>query len=493
MPSIIITGAGSGVGRATAHAFLNAGWQVGLMGRREAPLAETAGSHDALVLPCDVADEAATDAAFATAAAHWGRIDALFNNAGVSLGGAPIDELAVEDIRHLLDVNIMGAFIAARAAFGQMRRQDPQGGRIINNGSVSAYVPRWGSAPYTASKHGMIGLMRGLAEEYMGSGITFNALCPGYVDTPIVARNTQENPNEYEGVPVTATGLAHLADCQQLAELELVGARLDDAALGKLSLLTALRDLDLDEAKRCDLTAAGMRNLVALPHLQRLRICDCPHLDDDGLAVLARSRSLEHVILIDCPGITGRGIQRLLAAPQLHSLELDGIAIEGMVPQQGPTPALRKLRLKGTHGAIANLDRLDLREIKIEHTVLPDGTLRVLAASSVEQLHIHRCENASKQLPDLRRAKSLQRLLCTRPRERVDWSAALAAWQQIATLRELVLIQANVRDEDCAALFEATQLHKLDLRSTKTTAPLHAKLRTALPDCRILTRAPWAK
>ncbi|SMX51134.1 SDR family oxidoreductase [Actibacterium lipolyticum] len=177
MPSIIITGAGSGVGRATANAFIEAGWQVGLVGRREGPLAETAGDSDALCLPCDVTDEADVDAAFAKAANHWGRIDALFNNAGVSLGGAPIDELAVADIRNLLDVNVMGAFIAARAAFGQMRKQDPQGGRIINNGSVSAYVPRWGSAPYTASKHAITGLTRSLSLD----GRPFSIAC-GQID-----------------------------------------------------------------------------------------------------------------------------------------------------------------------------------------------------------------------------------------------------------------------------------------------------------------------
>jgi len=194
MPSIIITGAGSGVGRATAHAFLNAGWQVGLMGRREAPLAETAGDHDALVLPCDVTDEAATDAAFAKAMQHWGRVDALFNNAGVSLGGAPIDELAVEDIRHLLDVNIMGAFIAARAAFGQMRRQDPQGGRIINNGSVSAYVPRWGSAPYTASKHAITGLTRTLSLDGRPFDIACGQIDIGNALTEMAAKMTKGVP-----------------------------------------------------------------------------------------------------------------------------------------------------------------------------------------------------------------------------------------------------------------------------------------------------------
>jgi NAD(P)-dependent dehydrogenase (short-subunit alcohol dehydrogenase family) len=177
MPSIIITGAGSGIGRATAATFIDAGWQVGLIGRREAPLAETAGDSDALVLPCDVSNEAEVEAAFAKAAAHWGRIDALFNNAGVTLPGAPIDEIDVDAFRNLIDINVVGAFIAARAAFGQMRRQDPQGGRIINNGSISAYVPRWGSVPYTTSKHAVLGLTRTLSLD----GRPFNIAC-GQID-----------------------------------------------------------------------------------------------------------------------------------------------------------------------------------------------------------------------------------------------------------------------------------------------------------------------
>jgi NADP-dependent 3-hydroxy acid dehydrogenase YdfG len=177
MPSIIITGAGSGVGRATAQAFIAAGWDVGLVGRRSTHLTQTKGDSNALVLPCDVTDAAAVDAAFGKALAAWGRIDALFNNAGVSLKGAPIDELAVDDIRNLIDVNVMGAVIAARAAFGIMRKQDPQGGRIINNGSVSASVPRWGSAPYTLSKHAITGLTRTLSLD----GRAFNIAC-GQID-----------------------------------------------------------------------------------------------------------------------------------------------------------------------------------------------------------------------------------------------------------------------------------------------------------------------
>ncbi|MDW4498787.1 SDR family oxidoreductase [Sulfitobacter sp. D35] len=178
MKSILITGAGSGVGRATANAFLDAGWRVGLVGRREGPLQETAaGNEHALVLPCDVTDEAEVDAAFDKATGEWGHLDALFNNAGVSLGGAPIDEIDVGDWRKLIEINLTGSFIAARAAFRIMRHQDPQGGRIINNGSVSAYVPRWGSVAYTASKHAITGLTKTISLD----GRPFNIAC-GQID-----------------------------------------------------------------------------------------------------------------------------------------------------------------------------------------------------------------------------------------------------------------------------------------------------------------------
>ena len=176
--TILITGAGSGVGRATAQAFLDAGWHVGLVGRRADALEQTAnGQASAMVLPCDVTDEAQVDDAFGRAAAEWGRVDVLFNNAGVSLKGAPLDEIAVADWRNLIDINLNGAFIAARAAFGIMRHQDPQGGRIINNGSVSAHVPRWGSAAYTASKHAITGLTRTISLD----GRPFNIAC-GQID-----------------------------------------------------------------------------------------------------------------------------------------------------------------------------------------------------------------------------------------------------------------------------------------------------------------------
>lgn len=178
---ILITGAGAGIGRATARACLAKGWQVALMGRREANLRETlagvAGGEAALILPGDVGVSADVDRCFAQIAAAWGGLDVLFNNAGIMLPGKPIDEIAVEDWLALSQANITGMFLCARAAFGLMRHQNPQGGRIINNGSVSAHAPRPGSAPYTMSKHAVTGLTKTLALD----GRRFNIAC-GQID-----------------------------------------------------------------------------------------------------------------------------------------------------------------------------------------------------------------------------------------------------------------------------------------------------------------------
>ncbi|MBE2277586.1 MAG: SDR family oxidoreductase [Rhodobacteraceae bacterium] len=175
---ILITGAGQGIGRATARAFLAAGWQVALLGRREAPLVEAAaGAPEALILTGDVGDPAEVDAAFGRIAAAWGRLDVLFNNAGIALPGRPIDEIAVDDWLRLSQTNITGMFLCARAAFGMMRRQSPRGGRIINNGSISADRPRPGSAPYTMSKHAVTGLTKTLALD----GRAFDIAC-GQID-----------------------------------------------------------------------------------------------------------------------------------------------------------------------------------------------------------------------------------------------------------------------------------------------------------------------
>ena len=192
--TILITGAGSGIGRATAKTFLAAGWQVALMGRREAALRETAAGHDALILPCDVTDPAALDTAFAALKARFGRLDVLFNNAGISLPGAPIDEIAVDDWLRLSQTNITGMFLCARAAFGLMRHQTPQGGRIINNGSISAHAPRPGSAPYTMSKHAVTGLTRTLGLDGRRFDIACAQIDIGNALTDMAARFTQGVP-----------------------------------------------------------------------------------------------------------------------------------------------------------------------------------------------------------------------------------------------------------------------------------------------------------
>lgn len=184
---ILITGAGSGIGRATARTFIAAGWQVALMGRREAPLRETAGTHGALILTGDVGNPADVDAAYQVVEAAWGGLDVLFNNAGMSLTGAPIDEIAVEDWLALCHANITGMFLCARGAFGLMRRQSPQGGRIINNGSISAHVPRPGSAPYTMSKHAVTGLTRTLALDGRRFGIACGQIDIGNAATEMAS------------------------------------------------------------------------------------------------------------------------------------------------------------------------------------------------------------------------------------------------------------------------------------------------------------------
>lgn len=176
--TIIITGAARGIGKACAQHMLDNGWKVGIVGRTAETVAEMADSHEnALALPCDVTNEDEVDAAFDKAMAEWGRIDALFNNAGVALLGNTIDQVDVSAWRNLIDINVTGSFICARAAFARMKAQDPMGGRIINNGSISAHVPRWGSAPYTASKHAITGLTRSISLD----GRPFNIAC-GQID-----------------------------------------------------------------------------------------------------------------------------------------------------------------------------------------------------------------------------------------------------------------------------------------------------------------------
>lgn len=162
--TIIITGAGSGIGAATTKAFLDDGYNVGLNGRRAERLEATANGHkNALILPCDVGNPAAVEGAFAKAIAAWGRLDTLFNNAGIGSFSTTIDEIPVQVWLDVVSINLTGSFLCARAAFKIMREQSPQGGRIINNGSISAHAPRPGSTPYTSTKHAITGLTKSLS------------------------------------------------------------------------------------------------------------------------------------------------------------------------------------------------------------------------------------------------------------------------------------------------------------------------------------------
>ncbi|WP_323035539.1 SDR family oxidoreductase [Pararhodobacter sp.] len=188
MPVIVVTGASAGIGRATAQRFLAEGWQVALLARSEASLIALAEGQDrALAVPCDVTDAAQVDAAFAAITARFGRIDVLFNNAGKMLPGQLIDDLSVADWRAMVDVNLTGMFLCARAAFRQMRRQTPQGGRIINNGSVSAHVPRPGSVAYTSTKHAITGLTKTLGLDGRPFGIACGQIDIGNARTALAA------------------------------------------------------------------------------------------------------------------------------------------------------------------------------------------------------------------------------------------------------------------------------------------------------------------
>ena len=184
----LVTGAGSGIGRVTARTFLDAGWKVGLIGRREDALRETAGDSAALVLPCDVCDADAVDAAFDRCRAEWGRLDVLFNNAGANVPSISFEDVTYEQWSDVVAVNLTGMFLCARAAFRQMRTQDPMGGRIINNGSIAAYAPRPMSAPYAATKHAITGLTRATALDGRPFDIACGQIDIGNAATPMTRR-----------------------------------------------------------------------------------------------------------------------------------------------------------------------------------------------------------------------------------------------------------------------------------------------------------------
>ncbi|MGW0707974.1 SDR family oxidoreductase [Streptomyces sp. NPDC002643] len=190
----IVTGAGSGIGRAVAVELLRGGWSVALAGRREDKLAETAveagtGVRDAPCVPTDVSRPEDVDALFEAVRERFGRLDLLFNNAGTfGPGGVPVEELPYEAWRHVVDVNLNGAFLCAQAAYRQMKEQDPRGGRIINNGSISAHTPRPHSVAYTATKHAMTGLTKSLSLDGRPYGIAVGQIDIGNAATEMTER-----------------------------------------------------------------------------------------------------------------------------------------------------------------------------------------------------------------------------------------------------------------------------------------------------------------
>ncbi len=178
----LVTGAGRGIGRAAALALAKAGWHVAVAGRNAEPLATAAREIEALgrralAHPCDVADPVAVRALFAALEREFGRLDLLFNNAGAGAPAVPLDELTYEQWKAVVDVNLTGAFLCAQGAIRLMKRQSPRGGRIINNGSISAHAPRPMSAPYTATKHAITGLTKSIALD----GRAFDIAC-GQID-----------------------------------------------------------------------------------------------------------------------------------------------------------------------------------------------------------------------------------------------------------------------------------------------------------------------
>jgi NAD(P)-dependent dehydrogenase (short-subunit alcohol dehydrogenase family) len=179
MTVAVITGAGTGIGQASAVALAREGFDVVLVGRRRDRLETTADLIEgrSSIVPADVTDTGAVDALFGVVEQEFGRIDVLFNNAGTGAPAVPMDELDVEHWHHVVGVNLTATFLCARAAMGLMKRQSPSGGRIINNGSISAHAPRPNSAPYTATKHAVTGLTKSIALD----GRPFDITC-GQID-----------------------------------------------------------------------------------------------------------------------------------------------------------------------------------------------------------------------------------------------------------------------------------------------------------------------
>ncbi|MBS7704019.1 SDR family oxidoreductase [Chelatococcus asaccharovorans] len=213
----LVTGAGSGVGRAVTLAFARAGYAVALAGRRIEALNETIGlaanPGRLLAVPTDVSDPVSVNALFEIVKERFGRLDVLFNNAGVNAPGVPLEELTVEQWQDVVDVNLTGPFLCTQAAFRIMKDQDPRGGRIINNGSVSATAPRPNSAPYTATKHAITGLTKSTSLDGRKYDIACGQIDIGNAATDMAMRMTKGVPQADGSVRVEPVmDVAHVGE-----------------------------------------------------------------------------------------------------------------------------------------------------------------------------------------------------------------------------------------------------------------------------------------
>ncbi len=195
----IITGAGSGIGKATALAFLHDGYRVAFAGRRQAALDDAikeagANASQAIAVSTDVSNAAAVKNLFSKARDTFGRVDVIFNNAGINAPGVPLEELTVDQWKAVVDINLTGVFLCIQEAFGVMKDQDPRGGRIINNGSISAHAPRPNSAPYTATKHGVTGLTKCASLDGRKYDIACSQIDIGNAMTELAARMAKGVP-----------------------------------------------------------------------------------------------------------------------------------------------------------------------------------------------------------------------------------------------------------------------------------------------------------
>jgi NAD(P)-dependent dehydrogenase (short-subunit alcohol dehydrogenase family) len=200
----VVTGAGSGLGRQISRALLAAGYRVALAGRRADALRETAADSDAvLVVPTDVGDPESVAALFEAVRREWGRLDLLVNNAGLSVAGT-VDELSYEDWRRTVDANLTGSFLCAQQAVRMMKAQDPRGGRIINNGSISAHSPRPASVAYTATKHAITGLTKSISLDGRAHGVACGQIDIGNAATEMTEQMAAGVPQADGSIAVEA-------------------------------------------------------------------------------------------------------------------------------------------------------------------------------------------------------------------------------------------------------------------------------------------------